>query len=80
MLVNAFDQHCDSGLYTLRFHLFDHMVKDIHIFGTLYVSDSIPYKHFNVHIKQAYKRISQRRQIRVMEMVGVMGRNGENIR
>lgn len=29
MLVDMFDKHFDSGLYTLKYHLASHMVEDI---------------------------------------------------
>lgn len=73
-LVERFDDHCESGLYTLKFHLLDHMVEDIRKFGTLSVLDGSPFEHFNVHIKQAYRKTSQRRSTRMMETVGVIER------
>lgn len=29
LLVNIFDDHCDSRLYTLKYHLLDHVVEDM---------------------------------------------------
>lgn len=41
ILVEKFNQYCDSGLDTLKYHLLDHMVEDLQRFGTLSVKDSI---------------------------------------
>lgn len=57
--VEKFDEHCDAGSYTLKYHLLDHMVNDILIFGMQSALGSKPYEHFNAHIRQAYKRALQ---------------------
>lgn len=35
MVRDAFDEHCDSGLYTLKYHLLENMVEEIKRFETL---------------------------------------------
>lgn len=36
MFVETFVERRDSGLYNLKYHIFYHMVEDIHTFGALY--------------------------------------------
>lgn len=43
LLVETFREHCDSGMYTLRCCLPDHMVEDMRRFATLSVLDSVSY-------------------------------------
>lgn len=43
MLVDTFDEQYDSDLYTVRYHLFYHISKDLRKFGTLSVFASSPY-------------------------------------
>lgn len=66
MLVATFDRNCGSGLCTLKCHLLDHMLEDIGRPETLSGLDSSLYKHFNVHLKEAYKRSWKRTQIRMI--------------
>lgn len=61
MLVEAFGEHCDSGLYTLKYHLLYHKVDYIRQNRTLSDSESISYEYFIVLIKKAYKRTSQKK-------------------
>lgn len=77
MLVDAFDDTCDSNLHLRKFHLLDHTVEYIRRCGTIFVSDSSHYEHFNVHIKQAYNRTSQRRWTKIIKMVGLLARSYE---
>lgn len=37
--VEAFDKNCDSGLYTLSYHVLDHIAEDVQRFGMLSVLD-----------------------------------------
>lgn len=71
-VVNAFEELCDSGLNTERYHLLDHLVGDIRRLVTLSVLDVSPYIHFNVHIQQAYKTILPRRRKTVVKTVALM--------
>lgn len=59
--MNTFEEHSDSGLYWLKYHLIDHMVEDVRKSGTLSVFNSSLYQYSNVHTKRTHKRTSQRR-------------------
>lgn len=54
MLVETSDEHCDLGLYTIKYHLLTHTAENIQRFGTLSHLDISPYDHFHVYMKQAY--------------------------
>lgn len=51
MLVVTFHELGDSGFYTFKYRLLDHMMNDLLKFGTLSVLDRNLYEHFNVHNK-----------------------------
>lgn len=59
MLVETFDEDCNFGLYTLKYHLLDPKVINIKRFGKESVLNSILNENFHVLIKQVYKRTSQ---------------------
>lgn len=75
MLVEAFDEHFDSGLYTLMCHLLELMMDDRERFDTLSVFYNSPYEDRIVHIMQRYKRTLQRRRARMIETVDVIERS-----
>lgn len=78
MLVEIFDEHCDFGLYTPKYHPLDQIVEDIQRLGTLFLLRSGSYNHDIVCIKQAYNRTLQRGLKRMMERVSVMRSRYEN--
>lgn len=69
ILVVTFGEHYDSSLYTLKYHLLDDIVYDTQRFGTVSVLARSSFWHFDVHIKLAYKKAPQKRQIKAMEAV-----------
>lgn len=50
MLVNIFDEHCDSSSNSIKYELLEYMAKDLWNFETLSVLDSSPYEYFNVPV------------------------------
>lgn len=62
MLVEILNEHCDSGLYILKYNILDSMVEGTRRFRTVTVFDITPHEHFKVHIKQAFRRTLQRRR------------------
>jgi len=71
-VMQFYGKYCEKGLFTLKFHLLDHMVEDMRKFGTLSVLDASAYEHFNTDIKAAVRRTSQRSQYRMDETVAVL--------
>lgn len=55
VFVKTFDEHSKFSLYVQKYYLLDHMVVYIKRLGMLFTLDSIPYKHFNRHVKQVYR-------------------------
>lgn len=74
VLVEIFDEHCDLGLYMLKYYLSGRMVGDPRKLETLSILASSPYEHFHAHTKRSYSRILQRRRTRIMETVNVLQR------
>lgn len=54
MYVKTFDTPCGSGLHNLKYHVLDHLVKDILIFETVHVLDRSPYKYYHIHVRDAH--------------------------
>lgn len=75
MLAEAFDEHCDRGLYTSKCHLLHDMMDDERRLGTESVLNSSPYELLIVHINQHYKGTLESRRTRIMENVSVMERS-----
>lgn len=52
MIVQIYAEHCNSGLFKLKFHFLDHVEEDLTVFRTLSVYHASSFEHFNVHIKK----------------------------
>lgn len=48
-VVDGLHDHCNSGLYTLKFHLLDHLGENMRRFGPLSVPDASLFECFNVY-------------------------------
>lgn len=79
MLVESFDEHCNSSLYNLKYHLLGHILEDVNIFGELSVLEIIHYQLFNARNEQMHRRSSKRRRIITMETLNVMRGNYKRI-
>lgn len=53
MWVEASEGNCYSALYTVNYHIYEHLVNDIQIHGPLSVMDSITYDYIKVHTNKA---------------------------
>lgn len=60
LVVLTFGEHCNSDLYTLRYHSTHHTVEDVRKIETLSVLDSISDELVNVHIKHCYRKTLKR--------------------
>lgn len=58
MKKNTFIEHFETGLYTLKFLQFYHIVEGFEMFEGLDVLISAPFERNNVHIKNAYRSTS----------------------
>lgn len=59
-LVETSSKHFSSGLVALNFHLRNHVVDDLRLFGTLSVLGASPFEQYNVSVKQVYKKTFRR--------------------
>lgn len=62
MLVGTLGEYCDFDLYIIKYHPYDPMVEVAQRSKTLSVLECSLYRHFNVHMKPAYKNTSQKRR------------------
>lgn len=59
IVVDNFAGHSSTEVFTVKFHLIDNMVEDIHRFGKLSVLDISPFEGYNVPIKASYGRATR---------------------
>lgn len=52
--MQTFSEHCNSGIYNLKFHLLDHVLEELKALGTLSVLDASSFAQYNVHVMHAY--------------------------
>lgn len=78
MLADSFDERCDFGMQSLKYHLLVHLLENVQGFRALPVLDSSPYEHLRVRNNQAYNRILRRRRTRMTVMVGATETTGES--
>lgn len=57
--LELFSPVCTSRVYTVEFHLLDHLVEYIKKVWHILVLDTSTYDQFNVHIKTAYRGSSR---------------------
>lgn len=55
-MVRLFGDHCDSGLFTMKFHILEHLFEDYGEFHKLQFFAVAPYGHFNVVLERSYRR------------------------
>ena len=55
-----FSRFVDKGLYTLKFHLLDHLPEDIEKYASLSFTDASPFEQYNAVLKQFYRQTSKR--------------------
>ena len=73
--VKLFEPYVDTGLFTLKFHLLDHLVEDLSKFTSLDFLSAGPYEYYNTKIKQSYRKTSKRRATAMEETVNDMNRS-----
>lgn len=71
-MVAAFGETYDFGLYTPKYNLFDDLLEDIQRFGSLSVSDSCLYMHYNAHIKHVCEKTLQTRLTSMIKTIGMI--------
>lgn len=75
------DEHCETHLYTLKFHLLYHVLEDLEQLGYFGTFNAFLFEIFNGHVKHAYRTTSEMRKLGTVETVSVMDlRREENLR
>ena len=64
---DVFAEHVQKGLYTLKFHLLDHLAEDMARYGSLEFLNSGPYEFFNTVVKKHYRDTSKRKKTAIEE-------------
>ena len=62
----------DINLFTLKFHLLDHLCNDLARFGDLSLLDASPFEHFNYVIKSFIRMTSMRKSTTIEEAIRIM--------
>ena len=68
-VVEIYGPHCENGLFTLKFHLLDHLSEDITNYALLEYVDAGPFEGFNTQIKHSFRRTSMRYGTRLEDTV-----------
>lgn len=72
MLNEALDRYCDTGSYTSKVDLIDHLVQDLTKVSNLEILDASPFEKLDVHIKRAYRTTSQPQGSGTLGLIEVM--------
>lgn len=68
----------DTNLFTLKFHMLDHIVEDVARFENLNILDAFPYEHFNFILKTFSRMTSMRRGSTLDEAVELINSSVTN--
>lgn len=68
-ILNLFSLDCTSGLFTLKFSLLVHVIKDTSRFGSFSELDALSCEQFNTSINAQNHLISKRRATSLNELV-----------
>lgn len=60
LLKGKSDEHCETGLYTLKVYLLDNVVDGLKKFVSLDIPDALAFEKINVPINGSYQSIAQR--------------------
>lgn len=58
---DTFNAFCETGVFTVKFHVLDHVIEDSVYSRCLKLLSSSAHKQFTAHMKCAYRLTSQRR-------------------
>lgn len=70
-------EHSRPVLFTLNFHLLDHIVEDLRRFGMPSGFETSLSEHHIVHIKKSYHRTSRRSKSIIQETIKVHSHSGK---
>ncbi len=70
---NFFKAYVQHGLFTLKFHLLDHLADDLKKFSSLSYLDASPFEQYNAVLKHFYRQTSRRHSTALEETVQRIG-------
>lgn len=79
LLKAKLDETCETGMYTLKFHLQDLVVDELEKFGYLEFLDASPFERIIVYIKRANRTTCQQRGLGMVEIVNDMNTMREEV-
>lgn len=56
-IVCEFEEHCKTGLFTMKFDLLYHVCEYLHKFGSVRFQYASAYTHFSIFFKRAYRKV-----------------------
>lgn len=71
-MVHLFENHCECGLFSIKFHLLDHLCDDLEKFHTIKVFHDAPYEHINVVLRREYRGTYIMKATRIREEASVL--------
>ena len=70
--VKCFSPYVSNGLFTLKFHLLDHLTDDLKRYGSLSFLSAGPYEYFNTIVEKHYRTTSKRTSTALSETIASM--------
>lgn len=55
LLVPTFSEHCNSGIYVMKFRLLHHVIEDLLELDTLSVVETSSFEQYHLHVTHAYR-------------------------
>jgi len=78
-MASFYKRFTQNGLFTLKFHLLDHLPEDLSKYCSLAYLDSSPFEQYNAIIKMHYRKTSKRHATAFQETVGRIGSSNTTI-
>lgn len=71
-MAHLFENHCESGLYTMKFHLLDPICGSLERFCSIQFLDAALHEHFNIVLETLYRTTFMMRETVVQEMASAL--------
>ena len=78
-MASFYKRFTQTGLFTLKFHLLDHLAEDLSKYCSLAYLDSSPFEQYNAVIKMHYRKTSRRHATAFQETIGRIGSSTKTI-
>lgn len=78
LVVEIFQDHCETGLYTLKVYIPHHLTEDLGRLESMKMLDASPFKRYDVLINLYYRQTSRCLSSSMAEMVQLMNQDMNN--